>query len=274
MSEPGRSQLLPALLKHWRSRRGMSQLDLSIAADVSARHISFVETGRSVPSAAMVMRLAGALGIPLRHVDELLRAAGHEPIHDVGADEVPPEAARALALLLAHHEPFPAIVIDRGYDVLDANRGAVALLARVGLPSGPVDDPTARPNLARMVFDRGGALTALVNADEVARELLWRLQREVLDEPADGVLRSLLDELLALPAIADDWRRVDLTTPASPAVEVHLRLDDVDVRFLTAVTVFQGPQHVALDELRIEQWFPVDEVTAAVCRRLVDALPS
>ena len=125
-----RAGLVPALLKHWRRQRGLSQLDLALAADVSARHVSFLETGRSRPSTEMVLRLAAALDVPLRQVNTMLRAAGHDPVYDEADDALPASVTEAVALLKEHHEPFPLLVLDRTYHVLDLNRGALVILGR------------------------------------------------------------------------------------------------------------------------------------------------
>ena len=263
MPDPdARGGLFPALLRYWRRQRGMSQLDLALTADVSARHISFLETGRSSPSPEMVVQLATALGIPLRQVNAMLRAAGHAPAFEDGGDALPPTVADALELLKQHHEPFPLIVVDRLYRVLDLNRAAGALLGAV-----LGDDATGTElNLARLTFDPAGAQPHLVNFDDVGRQLLWRIQREVLADPDDGEMRDLLDELLAMPTVAADWRHVDLLEPSDPALVLHLRAGDVELRFLSTVTAFQAPQNVAVEDLRIETWFPVDDATAEICR--------
>ena len=143
----------------------------------------------------------------------------------------------------------------------------------MGLP--PLDEHPDRDqiavmglNLARLTFDPGGAQPHLVNFDDIGRQLLWRIQREVLADPDDGELHTLLDELMAMPTVADDWRQVDLAVPSEPALVLHLRRDDLELRFLTTVTAFQAPQNVAVEQLHIEQWFPYDEATAEACRAL------
>lgn len=253
--------LFAALLKHWRGQRGLSQLDLALAAEVSSRHISFLETGRSTPTPEMVLRLATTLGVPLRQVNALLRAAGHPPAYASSA-ELPPMVTQALERLAAHHEPFPLVAIDRCYRIRDLNRGALALFG--ALVPGALGGG-APPNLARLTLDPEGAQPLIANFDEVGCALLWRLQREVLADPGDTELRALLDELLRLPTVAPDWRRVDLGVSSDPALIVRLRHGDGELSFLTMVTAFQAPQNVALDELRIELWFPTDDVTAAAC---------
>ena len=269
-----RAGLFPALLKHWRRARGLSQLDLALIADVSARHVSFLETGRSRPSAEMVVQLAGSLAVPLRQVNAMLRAAGHDAVYDESGHALPTVVIDALERLKAHHEPFPLIVLDRTYGVLDANRGALGLLGAIlgtggsGATVEPSDAQLLGLNLARLTFDPDGAQPWLANFHEIGRELLWRIQREVLADPDDGELQDLLDELLAMPTIDPDWRQVDLQVPSDPALVLHLRGHGLDLRFLTMITAFQAPQNVAVEHLRIETWFPYDDATDQACRQL------
>ena len=263
-----RSGVFPALLRHWRTRRGLSQLDLALAADVSSRHVSFLETGRSAPGADMVLRLAAALDVPLRQTNVMLRAAGHpawypEPEAD-GA--LPAQVRSTLELMKQHHEPFPLIVMDRCYNVIDANAGAFAVLAAAipGLGStgaGPI-------NLARVSLDPRVGGQAIANHSAVVRELLWRLQCEVLSDPGNTALRELLDELLDSPGCDADWRRPDPSAPSAPTVELQLRVGDRTWAFLLVVSSLQAPLEVVVDEIRIEQWFPADEETAGACAAL------
>lgn len=261
--------LFPALLKHWRGQRGLSQLDLALAADVSPRHVSFLETGRSRPSAEMVLRLGATLSVPLRHINAMLRAVGHDAVYDDDREVLPRTVQQAIDLLKAHQEPYPLIVMDRAYTVRDLNQGAVTLLAAlVGDADTVLAAVAAGFNLARFTFDPDGAHPYVVNIDEVGRDLLWRLQREVLADPDDGLLRAVLDDVLALPTVDPDWREVDLSVPAEPALVVHLRAGDVDARFITMVTAFQAPQNAAVEDLAIEAWFPADDATAELMRAL------
>ena len=187
----------------------------------------------------------------------------------------------ALRLLEEHHEPFPLIVVDRTYEVVEVNQGALALLGAIlGSPEPASADPSGGDpgadavvglNLARLTFDPLGAQPHVVNFDEVGRQLLWRIQREVLEDPDDGEMQDLLDELLAMPTVSPDWRHVDLLVPSEPVLVLHLRAGGVDLRFLTMITAFQAPQNVAVEQLRIESWFPYDEATADACRALARA---
>lgn len=241
----------------------MSQLDLAIIADVSARHVSFLETGRSRPSPDMVLRLASALGVPLRHVDAMLVAAGHPAVFDSAEGELPETVHAAIAMLMEHHEPFPLVVVDRAYRVVDANRGTRRMFAALLGPDRAADPDL---NLALITFDPEGAQPYLANFDEVGRDLLWRIERELLADPDADELRELLDRIHALPTVADDWREVDLSSTSDPALTVHLHRDGLDLRFLVAVTAFEAPQNVAVEALRIETWFPADDATADLCR--------
>lgn len=220
------------------------------------------------------MRLGATLGVPLRHVNAMLDAAGHLPVFAESAEALPDSVVRALKMLKEHHEPFPLIVIDRAYRVRDLNHGALAMLTAL-MPAqvpGGLQNPSALAkvdlNLARWAFDPHGAQPFVVNFDEVGRALLWRLQREVLADPSDTELRTVLDDVLAMPTISPDWREVDLSTPSDPALVLHLRRGELDLRFVTMVTAFQAPQNIAVEELRIELWFPEDSATAETLREL------
>lgn len=261
--------MFPALLRHWRNQRGLSQLDLALAADVSSRHISFLETGRSSPSVEMVLRLASALDVPLRHTNAMLRAANIPPWYPEPTsedDELPTQVRSTLDLMKRHHEPFPLIVIDRSYRVLDANHGALAVIG-AALPGLSLLD-LGELNLARLTLDPDSGGRAIANQAAVARELLWRMHREVLSDPDNSRLRELLDELLESPSVEPDWRRPDPTVPSAPTVELQLRVGVEIWSFLLVVSALQAPVEVAVDELRIEQWFPADDLTAARCTTL------
>lgn len=266
--DPG-TGLFPALLKHWRAKKGLSQLDLAILSEVSARHISFLETGRSRPSSEMVVRLATTLAVPLRHINAMLQAAGHPPAYAGADDPLPDVVNRALERIKAHQEPYPVFVVDRLYRVRDLNDGAAALFSTLlGLPRPlpPAAIVASGANLALATFDPEIAQPTIVNFDEVGRQLLWRIQREALAEPDDGALHKLLEQLLAMPTVPADWRDIDLSLPSEPALVLHLRRGSAEFRFLTLITAFQAPQNVGVEELRIESWFPEDVATEAACR--------
>lgn len=255
------SRLFPALLRHHRQRRGHSQLDLAIAAEVSARHLSFLETGRAQPSREMVLRLASVLDLALRDQNALLEAAGF-PAAFSAPREGMAVVERALERMLAHQEPYPMAVVDRRYDVVRVNRGAERLLARAIRDPGALSSAV---NLFHVVFDPRLARAAIVDWERTARTLLSRLYRESLADPA---LADLVQELLAHPDVPASFRHPDLETPSEPTMVLRLRLDGEVLAFLTTMTVFSAPQNVTLDELRIESYFPLDEATAAACARM------
>ncbi len=246
----------------------MSQLDLALTADVSARHISFLETGRAGPSESMILRLAGVLDIPMREQNAMLRAAGFEPLFQEPdpTEGLSAAIAGALDRMLAHQEPFPMVVMNRLWDVIRQNKAADRLLKRA------VADPTSiedgRINALRMLFDPRQARPFIVNWERAARMILTRLQREVLHHPEDSERHDLLEELLSYPGVPEHWRQPDLASGNDATFTVQLQRDGLRLGFLTTLTVFSAPQNVTLEELRIESYFPLDPETQMLCEGL------
>lgn len=243
----------------------MSQLDLAHSAEVSSRHLSFLETGRSHPSIEMVLLLAETLDVPLRDRNELLRAAGFdgryaEPTIEDALDGV---LGTALSTMLEHHEPFPLVVVDRLYRIVRTNRAAFRLFALGGFR---LDG--SELNLLDAMFDPA-ARERIVNWSDAASTALRRLQREVFHRPQDAELQSLLDRLITTPGVPEAWRQPDLDTPDEPMLALDLELGGETLSFLTTITAFNAPRNVTLDELRIESWFPLDDATGAACHRLL-----
>lgn len=267
LAADGGERVFPALLKYWRGQRGMSQLDLALAAEVSARHISFLETARSRPSVEMVMTLAETLDVPLRNRNELLRAAGFGARHpEPGLDTLLDGALGAtIDTMAAHHEPFPLIVVDRTYRVLRMNRAGRALVTLTGA------DPDADDlDLVRLMIDPGVA-AMITNARQLAGDVARRLQREVLHNPLDEELAALLADVAASGLLDEHWRSAAVAAPDEPVVTVDLAVGEVAMSFLTTITVFNTAGNVTLDELRIESWYPRDDLTAQWCRELFAA---
>ncbi len=249
-------------LRHWRQHRRMSQLQLASEAEISTRHLSFVETGRSVPSREMVLRLADRLEIPLRERNALLVAAGYAPMYrERPLDDPALAAARAaVQAILRGHEPFPALALDRHWNLLAANAAVAPLLAGV-------DAALLRPpvNVLRLSLHPQGLAPRIVNLAQWRLHLLERLHQQVLAS-GDPVLQGLEAELRAWPVPA----------PAPPlageaagvAVPLQLRTPTGVLAFLSTTTVFGTPVEVTLQELALETFFPADEATARALREL------
>lgn len=261
------SALFPALLKYWRHRRGLSQLDLALAAEISARHLSFLETARAQPSPEMVRRLASTLGLPLREQNAMLRAAGHEPAFPEPAleSEIDAPVRSAIERMLRQHEPYPMVVMNRRYDILQANRAASALFTRFTLDPSALKPPL---NIFRGMFDPKAARPFVVEWESAAHQLLSRLHLEALSRAHDDELRQLVSQLFEYPDVPERWRQPELDVVPAPTYSIRLKRDALEVGFLTTVTVFAAPGNVTLEELRIESFFPLDQATERVCQRL------
>jgi transcriptional regulator with XRE-family HTH domain len=251
------------LVREWRQRRGVSQLRLALKADVSARHLSFVETGRARPSRDMVLRLSEQLGIPLRQRNALLLAAGYAPaFHERSLDDPALAGARqAIDRLLAGHEPYPALAVDRHWNIAATNRCVAPLLADV---SPALLEPPV--NALRLALHPGGAAPRIANLAEWRHHVFERLQHQV-DVTADPVLIDLLRELREYPGPRDSEHPV---SPGDSRVLVPLKLvSPVGILNLISTTmVFGTPLDVTLSELALETFFPADEETAELLRRL------
>ena len=213
MATAAASSGIGPLLRDWRKRRRLSQLDLALEAGVSARHLSFVETGRSRPSVDMVLQLADQLDVPLRNRNQLLLAAGHAPVFEQHALEDPEMAPvrRAIDLILAGHDPYPAVVIDHAWEMLGANR-AVALLTD-GVAPELLEPPV---NVLRVSLHPDGVAPRIANLGEWRRHLLDRLERQIA-LTGDPALAGLLEELQCLPGARARARRARDRRPAAPA---------------------------------------------------------
>jgi transcriptional regulator with XRE-family HTH domain len=245
----------------------MSQLDLALAADISARHLSFLETGRSQPSREMVLRLGATLGVPLRDQNVMLDSAGYaaefaEPSFDSG---LPESISSAIERMLAQHEPFPMVVLNRRYDVLRMNTGAGNVLARFLADPSALGEP---PNVLRTLFDPRLGRPFVIGWESVARSLLSRLHREALERPGDRELEQLLRHIFEYPDVPDVWRKPDFSVPSEPVLGVQLARDDLRLSFLTTLTVFNAPQNVTLEEVCLESYFPLDGATERACHAL------
>jgi transcriptional regulator with XRE-family HTH domain len=264
------------LVREWRQRRRLSQLDLALDAEISPRHLSFLETGRSTPSRALVLRLAERLDVPLRERNTLLLAAGYAPAFRERplTDPDLADAREAVNLVLTGHEPFPALAVDRHWQLVAANAAMTAMLAGIGqaLLQPPV-------NVLRIGLHPDGMAPRIVNLGEWRAHLLARLRRQI-DVSGDPVLRELFDELRGYPfepAAHDEGARSTSHSPASShevgGVVVPLRLASPAgvLSFISTTTVFGTPVDITLSELALETFFPADAATAAALRAAADA---
>ena len=247
------------LLREWRRRRHLSQLELALEAGVSARHVSFVETGRSRPSAEMVLHLAEQLGVPLVERNRLLLAAGFAPVYQQRAlDDPEMEPVRtALQRLLDGHEPYPAVVVDRGWNMVAANSSLIALMGDVSpeLLAPPV-------NVLRASLHPDGLAPRIVNLGEWRAHLLLRLRRQAA-LTADVRLAALLAELERYPGPATASAKTEGTGAGDEiVVPLQLRSGDAELSFFSTVTTFGTAVDITVAELAIESFFPADRTTA------------
>jgi len=254
-----RSSRVGELLREWRRQRRLSQLDLAMSAEVSARHLSFVETGRSRPSRELVLHLAEHLEVPVRERNGLLMAAGYAPAYRETplADDAMTSVRDALDKILRGHEPFPAVIINRHWELVSANRPLVAILTE-GVDPALLTPPA---NVLRVSLHPDGLAPRIVNLDEWSAHLLSRLRREVAVS-GDATLRALLEELRGYPGVVDG-SGVAADSMTMPYVPLRLRADRDELSFFSTVATFGTALDVTLAELSIESFFPADAETAA-----------
>ena len=255
-----------ALLRHWRELRGKSQLRLSADSGITQKHISFVESGRSQPSRGLLLGLAEALEMPLRERNDLLLAAGFAPAYSAAPLDAAALAGLQAALrrLLRQHEPFPAVVLDRHWNVLFANDAAPRLL-------GCFADLRAWPaprNLLRLMFDPAGVRPCVANWDEASRGLLARVRRESPGHAPDAATQALLDTLGGYPGV-DVRPRAPSPADESPVIPLRFAKGGETLSYFSLVTTVGTPRAVAAEELRLECMFPADEHTEQAHERFV-----
>jgi transcriptional regulator with XRE-family HTH domain len=251
------------LLREWRQRRRLSQLDFANEAEISSKHLSFLETGRSQPSRDMLLRLAEILDVPLRERNAMLIAAGFAPMFTERSltDPALQAAREAVELVLKGHEPYPALAIDRHWQMLAANAAVTSLLDGIGaeLMKPPV-------NVLRLSLHPNGLAPRIVNLPQWRAHLFARLRRQI-DVSADPVLIELLDELWEYPAPAANAREARMDAQ-SVVVPLQLAMNGVVLSFISTTTVFGTPIDVTLAELALESFFPADNATAEVLRAM------
>lgn len=255
-------------LRSWRQRRRMSQLDLALDAEISTRHLSFIETGRSRPSRDMVLHLAEQLQVPLRERNVLLLAAGYAPeFPERPLDHPEMEAVRrAVDVVLAGHEPFPALAIDRHWNLVAANRMIAIFLA--GIDEAMLEPPL---NVVRLSLHPDGLASRIVNYRQWRGHMIERLRHQV-QVSADQELIALLEEVNAYPWPAHGQEVIDAPDLGGVAIPLQMRSEHGILSAYTTTTVFGTPVDITLAELAIESFFPADAVTAETLRAYAQGL--
>jgi transcriptional regulator with XRE-family HTH domain len=263
--QPGARDPFGAHLRHWRTRRRLSQLDLAQEAEVSTRHLSYVETGRAAPSREMVLRLAERLDVPLRERNALLVAAGFAPMYRQRSldDPAMASARRAVDLVLKGHEPFPALAVDRHWNLVAHNALVPMLMAGAApeLVKAPI-------NVLRLSLHPDGLASRIANLAQWRAHLLERLQQQIA-ATGDTVLQALHDELEAYPSpqVSHDTPAAD-TELSGVVVPFQLATPNGVLSFISTTTIFGTPVDVTLQELAVESFFPADAQTAAALAAL------
>ncbi|MGO4306282.1 helix-turn-helix domain-containing protein [Cupriavidus sp. RAF12] len=270
----------PGLLRYWRGKRGYSQLALSLAAGVSQRHISFLESGRARPSREMVLALAERLGVPLRQRNRLLLAGGFAPAYSEHALASPPMqmVRQAIALILAKQEPYPAVVLDRFWNLVDANTAYRRMLDKLlaGRRPASLDTNGQRINLMLSVFDPKGLWPVIENARQVGRYLLHRVWQELQVQAHDQTAREIFRRIA-------EWHP-DMVGPGGvllgeddpadgsppPVLPVALHAGRFRASLFSTLTTLGIPQDVTSQELRIECFYPADEATRSIFETMAD----
>jgi transcriptional regulator with XRE-family HTH domain len=258
------------LLRHWRMLRRLSQLDLAVDAEISTRHLSFIETGRAQPSRDMVLLLARALDVPLRDRNDLLTAAGYAPLYRESGLDAPAlaQARHALEFILRQQEPYPALVLDRHWNVLKVNEASARFQTHFLEPAEVATLGT--PNAMRLMFHQRALRPWIVNWEPTAASMIQWLHRDVVSGFGGAPSKALLDELLAYPDVPRHWRTLDVEASTAPFLPIEFRRRDLSLRYFTTLTSLGTPHDITLQELRIESFFPADEATERRSRELAN----
>jgi transcriptional regulator with XRE-family HTH domain len=258
------------LLRRWREARHLSQLDLALDAEVSARHISFLETGRAEPSREMLLMLSNVLDIPLRERNFLLLAAGFAPVYGETSLDDPrmTQVRAAVEIILKSNEPRSALAHDRHWNIVMANQAFIRFVTMTlgKEPAGlvPLRVSTApRLNVMHLLFDPNGFRKVIVNWEPIAKSLLNEAYRR-LAWARDDALKNLITEILSYPGVPPRWREPDLEAPHELILPMELKLDGKIARMFSTVTTVATPHDVTLQELHVEVFYPADAETESV----------
>ena len=258
------------MLRTWRRRRGASQLALALQSGVSQRHVSFLESGRARPSREMVVQLTTALDVPLRQRNAMLLAAGFAPAYresNLAAPELPP-VRKAIDHMLKQQEPYPAMVIDRLWNLLQANEAATAFT--VFLFEGPPPPPPAGkpPNLLRWLLDPKALRAKVSNWEEVARYLVSTTYAEILADGGEPKALAFIEEIMAFPDVPASFRKLRFEERPSPVLTVDYLVGGKTLSVFTTIATLGTPQDITLQEVRIECFFPADDRSDALFKSL------
>jgi transcriptional regulator with XRE-family HTH domain len=251
-------------LRYWRSKRGHTQLRLSTDSQISQRHISFLESGRAQPSKELIMKLGLVLAIPLRERNVMLLAAGFAPAYQERKLSDPELKAvkQALDFMLQQQEPYPALVVDRLWNLVMTNRPAVQLMQ--WLLDLPKDQPLPLEgvNILKLTLDPAALRKYIVNWQDVCADLLHWIQREAMGDGPGSEATRLLAELVAYPGIHDAAQTLNLDTRTLPFLATKIQKNGVELNLFSSITTMGTPHDVTVHELRIETFFPADAATA------------
>ena len=258
------------MLRTWRRRRGASQLALALQSGVSQRHVSFLESGRAKPSREMVVQLTTALDVPLRQRNAMLLAAGYAPVYresNLGAPELTP-VRQAMDRILKQQEPYPAVVIDRLWNLIQANEAAQAFT--LFLFEGPPPAPPAGkpPNILRWLLDPRALRAKIANWEEVARYLVSTTYAEILADGGEPKALAFIEEIMAYPDVPASFRKLRFEDRPAPVLTVDYIVGGKSLSVFTTIATLGTPQDITLQEVRIECFFPADERSDALFRSL------
>jgi transcriptional regulator with XRE-family HTH domain len=258
-----------SMLRQWRAARNMTQLELALEAEVSTRHLSFIENGRSNPSREMLLILGSVLEIPLRERNALLVSAGFAPAYretNLEAPEMAP-VRTVVDFMLEQAQPYGAVVVDGSWNLLRANAPATLFTHTFVLdpPAVLMDGP---PNLLRLLLHPAGVRQRCLNWQALARAMVGRVHRE-LAMAHDRALAAVLDQVLAYEGVPADWRVLDVQEPSSLLLPMHMRTERQELQFFTTITSLGTAQDITLQELRIESFFPADPESDRIWKDLV-----
>jgi len=258
------------MLRTWRRRRGASQLALALQSGVSQRHVSFLESGRAKPSREMVVQLTTALDVPLRQRNTMLLAAGFAPVYretSLGAPELTP-VRQAIDRMLKQQEPYPAVVIDRLWNLLDANEAAMAFTVFLNEGPPPPPPPGKQPNLLRSLLDPKGLRPKLINWEEVARYLVSTTYAEILADGGEPKALAFIEEVMAYPDVPASFRKLRFEERPAPVLTLDYIVGGKSLSVFTTIATLGTPQDITLQEVRIECFFPADDRSDALFKSL------